>query len=77
LIAQTESNSFLDEQGLRSFVKKSCEAGETPALAVFPRKGAMERGRPARNASRRLAYRRVFHHRAGDVFAMVVHALAS
>jgi hypothetical protein len=32
-------------------------------LPVFRVKEPMERGRPARNASRRLAYRRIFHHR--------------
>jgi hypothetical protein len=32
-------------------------AGETPALPASPRESALERGRPARNAGRRLAYR--------------------
>jgi hypothetical protein len=36
-----------------------------PRSPVFRAQAPMERGRPARNASRRLAYRRIFHHRGG------------
>jgi hypothetical protein len=55
-----------------------------PAKKQVPRSGRdaraprfsrepMERGRPARNASRRLAYRRLFHRRAGELAAMTAH----
>jgi hypothetical protein len=33
----------------------------------------MERGRPARNASRGLAYRRLFHRRARELVAVNAH----